>query len=159
MPTEIEKTRIMAWARALKSGQYAQVQEVLTDGSGYCCLGVACEVAIQDGLNLTKELVAADESDFDEDEDRYQYDGEGAVLPRLVLGYYGFQSTNPLLAKVKVDRWDNVTDSCVWSGEYRKVPASELNDSFGWSFDRIADAVIAVYINGDDLPEVIRESY
>lgn len=156
MPTEIEKTRIMAWARALKSGQYAQIQEVLTDGSGYCCLGVACEVAIQDGLNLTKELVAADESDFDED--RYQYNGEGAVLPGLVLGYYGLQSTNPLLAKVKVDRWDNVTESYVWSGEYRKVPASELNDSFGWTFGQIADVIVDVYVNGDDLPEVIRES-
>ena len=32
------------WVKALRSGQYQQTKDVLRDDSGYCCLGVACDV-------------------------------------------------------------------------------------------------------------------
>lgn len=32
------------WIEALRSGQFMQTRCQLTDGVGYCCLGVACEV-------------------------------------------------------------------------------------------------------------------
>ena len=33
-----------AWLEALRSGQYTQTTEVLRDETGYCCLGVLCDV-------------------------------------------------------------------------------------------------------------------
>jgi hypothetical protein len=33
-----------AWLQALESGKYRQTRQVLHDGEGYCCLGVACVV-------------------------------------------------------------------------------------------------------------------
>lgn len=32
------------WLNALKSGKYDQTTEVLKDDTGYCCLGVACDI-------------------------------------------------------------------------------------------------------------------
>jgi len=32
------------WLDALRSGEYKQCQDKLTDGEGFCCLGVYCEV-------------------------------------------------------------------------------------------------------------------
>lgn len=44
-----------AWVEALKSGEYHQCTNKLakkTNRWGYCCLGVACEVAIKEGIPL-----------------------------------------------------------------------------------------------------------
>lgn len=39
------------WVEALRSGRYAQAKLMLRDdGYGFCCLGVACEVAITAGV-------------------------------------------------------------------------------------------------------------
>lgn len=41
------------WIAALRSGEYRQARGVLNDGQGgYCCLGVLCEVAKQEGVKL-----------------------------------------------------------------------------------------------------------
>jgi hypothetical protein len=40
MDAELKKK----WVEALRSGEYCQTREVLTDGAGFCCLGVLCEV-------------------------------------------------------------------------------------------------------------------
>lgn len=32
------------WVEALRSGEFQQTTRKLSDGNGYCCLGVACEV-------------------------------------------------------------------------------------------------------------------
>ena len=41
---KIKEARVKKWARALRSGKYAQTRGKLKDNSGYCCLGVACDV-------------------------------------------------------------------------------------------------------------------
>jgi hypothetical protein len=38
------------WVKALRSGKYKQTQGCLYDGYGYCCLGVACELAKKEGI-------------------------------------------------------------------------------------------------------------
>ena len=49
------------WIEALRSGKYKQAQSVLrhNDGSGYCCLGVLCDISGQgewdNGDFVTKE--------------------------------------------------------------------------------------------------------
>lgn len=40
------------WVRALRSGEYKQTRGTLTDGEGFCCLGVLCKVA---GLEIRKD--------------------------------------------------------------------------------------------------------
>ena len=32
------------WLEALRSGQYKQCKETLTNGEGFCCLGVLCNI-------------------------------------------------------------------------------------------------------------------
>lgn len=39
-----------AWVKALRSGDYKQGRGKLRDGSLFCCLGVACDLAIKAGL-------------------------------------------------------------------------------------------------------------
>ena len=39
------------WIEALRSGEYKQGHNALRTGSGYCCLGVACEVYRREHLN------------------------------------------------------------------------------------------------------------
>ena len=58
-----------AWVESLRTGGFGQTYgllcEVADDGKYHCCLGVACEVAIVNGLPLTPEegIVAADAPD------------------------------------------------------------------------------------------------
>lgn len=41
-----------AWVDALRSGKYKQTKYSLQDELGFCCLGVACVVAENAGVNL-----------------------------------------------------------------------------------------------------------
>ena len=38
------------WVKALRSGKYKQTTSRLKDKTGYCCLGVACELAVKAGV-------------------------------------------------------------------------------------------------------------
>lgn len=40
---------ILRWTQVLRSGKYKQTTGFLQDYSGYCCLGVACELFIPKG--------------------------------------------------------------------------------------------------------------
>jgi hypothetical protein len=46
--TKKDMKEFKTWMQALRSGKYDQVQGRLQVGSGFCCLGVACEVLIPD---------------------------------------------------------------------------------------------------------------
>lgn len=56
---EQQKEHRRQWVEALRSGKYEQATSELTNGTGYCCLGVACLVAgkseddIMHDVNLT----------------------------------------------------------------------------------------------------------
>jgi hypothetical protein len=39
------KDLLPAWVKALESGEYSQTRDSLQDNSGFCCLGVLCDVA------------------------------------------------------------------------------------------------------------------
>src|SRR4051812_2834892 len=40
------------WVEALRSGRFKQTRGVLTNDEGYCCLGVACQLFIEEGGDL-----------------------------------------------------------------------------------------------------------
>lgn len=70
---------------ALRSGKYSQIIGALHHGGGYCCWGVACELAIQDGVPVIKES-------------RYphawSYDGGTAFPPAKVVEWLGLAGGN-----------------------------------------------------------------
>ena len=69
------------WVAALESGEYTQTVGVLHDGNGFCCLGVACDLAIKEGVPLS----------LDEDGECVLYDGVGGVLPDRVMRWLGMR--------------------------------------------------------------------
>ena len=82
---------------ALRSGEYQQITGRLTDETGYCCLGVACEIS---GLGewstdiLDKpESLASDAIMYVVSNGLGEYNSH--VLPRSVREYYGFAEANP----------------------------------------------------------------
>src|SRR5947199_768483 len=72
------RENIQKWVDALRSGDYKQTIGALENEYGNCCLGVACRVAIGDGLrvNVYSGRVTS-------------FDGEDAHLPASVRDWLG----------------------------------------------------------------------
>jgi hypothetical protein len=83
--------RIQLWADALLSDEFTQGRNYLAyqleDGSPkHCCLGVACEVAIAHGLEISR-CVGEGPDQFGRH--HIAYDGERYMLPKKVMDWYG----------------------------------------------------------------------
>jgi hypothetical protein len=111
------------WIEALRSGKYLQDRGVLrsVQTDGFCCLGVLCDLYIQDHSNVKWEQ--------DLEGGRYSISGENGVLPSNVMTWAGLTDTNP---KVKVPGADD-TGYCGSS-------LAGLND-MGRSFEKIAQVI------------------
>lgn len=44
---EIDKAQFDKWIKTLRSGKYNQTKDVLQNEDGYCCLGVACRLFVE----------------------------------------------------------------------------------------------------------------
>lgn len=106
---------IHKWVEALRSGKYVQTKGRLADDHGYCCLGVLCELAIEDGLPVIKSISG--------DYGCFFYDDAMDVLPKSVAKWAGVN-----IASNYVDEY----------GIHRQL--SEENDS-GKTFAEIADII------------------
>lgn len=140
---EVNKGRVGLLVAALRSGEYTQAKGRLhrvirSEGRppGWCCLGVACDIASKFGLNLARSI----EGGCDE-----AFDGASAYLPPSVIDWYGFDGQNPYL---------KLPEGC--STQYGvAVPAADLNDG-GYTdaegekreagFSQIADFFEATYL-------------
>ena len=102
------------WVAALRSGNYEQGRGALCREGKYCCLGVACVVAIENGLEVTavKEL---------SDREIVLYDKQFSFPPTSVQKWLG------LYTKCGSDSVDLVV----------------ANDNDGLSFSEIADLIEA----------------
>jgi hypothetical protein len=67
------------WAAKLRSGDYKQGTGYLNNEDQFCCLGVLCELAIEEGVPVTK-FTQRIESYYK----RSRYDGEEYELPTVV---------------------------------------------------------------------------
>lgn len=107
------------WVAALRSGEYTQGQHRLetidADGSRFCCLGVLCQLAIANGVEVIREVEL--NADLDE---RASYNGVYAVPDETVIEWAGMKTRNP-----SFDGANNLVD---------------LNDS-GKTFEEIADVI------------------
>lgn len=103
------------WVRALRSGKYKQARKVLCDPQkeSYCCLGVACELAIADGVSLTKKQL----------KNICYYGGESKFLPSRVV------------------EWLDIADTFGVFGEFDNQSLAIKNDD-GYSLNEIADLIV-----------------
>lgn len=131
---QVDLGMVEAWANALRSGRYKQGRgqlagQPLDDGEmQYCCLGVACEVAIANGVRLEVENAVDD--------------GHPGIISRLYNGRVDFLP-NGLAARFGLQ-----SDTGILPGVEDGRSLSQYNDD-GASFDRIAD-LIEAYVLGKD---------
>ena len=117
-----------AWVAALRSGDYAQGKRRLyrrideTTGD-YCCLGVLCDLAARVGLGEWQD--SRHDGDGQVQDFVWGEHVEDSVLPVPVVLWSGLGSASPV-----VEMEDGILTTL-----------TVLNDSQGWDFNRIADAI------------------
>lgn len=106
------------WVNRLRSGEYEQGRSRLRTGDKYCCLGVLCEIAVENGV-IPEPTV-----DYDE---IYRYGGGNdnsiSTLPETVVDWAGLG--------------DNTEPTAPFADD---VQLSVLNDN-GCSFEAIANKI------------------
>lgn len=116
------------WVKRLRSGDYEQAQSALfnPENNAYCCLGVLCEIAREEGV-VTKEdnyYVWTDNGDemieFHE-------------LPSSVMEWAGISTHG---VELPASFWKSIS--------MHIISLVDLNDEFGYDFNGIA-AVIDTY--------------
>lgn len=108
------------WLSALRSNKFPQTKEHLKDNNGFCCLGVLCEIAVEDGVIAPpiKDPVTLE----------WLYENEGGTLPLKVMEWAEISDENPYVEYIEdgVSHYDSL---------------SELNDSKNKNFTQIADII------------------
>lgn len=117
---------IRKWVRALRTTKKRQATGFLHTNDGFCCLGIACEVALRNGVKIKVER----DSDSSDDDFCVSYGGNSSLLPPKVRAFFGFKEMDPTIA---FDEGGSVT-------------ASTANDDKKWNFRKIADAVETMYL-------------
>ncbi len=109
------------WVAALRSGDYPRGKGCLSNAGKFCPLGVLCEVAIKEGLDIhTKQLTPLNGIHS------MSYDGEKSFLPWSVSHWCGLSNDSPVVVLIK-------------NGSL--IPLTALNDTFDYSFEKIADLI------------------
>lgn len=117
------------WLAALRSGEYRQAREhlhVRDEGDRFCCLGVLCEIAANEGV-VVREA----------DDGLVTYDDKEDMPPRSVrIWAFGEQEFLPH------DPWE-VAYARSDEARAQEVGLATLNDEYGLGFAEIADAIEA----------------
>src|SRR5262249_13225214 len=107
------------WVAALRSGKWRQGREALQDARGrLCCLGVLCEIAVEDGV-----IPAPEESELG----TWLYGEDFEHLRPSVRDWAGLSSEDPVAPG---NPWALAILNDVGDG-----------DDVPWSFARIADLI------------------
>lgn len=73
------------WIDALRSGEYQQAKGSLRKPEGFCCLGVACDVAINNGVQIeVREVISPFAGPM------FVYGDEDSWLPQEVKDWLGW---------------------------------------------------------------------
>lgn len=104
------------WVKALRSGEYKQTQSQLHDDTGFCCLGVLCD------LHRKKTKKVGWKNKGDSLGTKKYLDADG-VLPRKVMKYYNIKDPSGRMGYLIDD-----------------INLADLNDS-GKSFKYIANVI------------------
>src|SRR6478609_3745372 len=130
------------WLAALRSGEYQQGQGQLNCDNTYCCLGVACDIAVKEGMgrwqkgsgDYIKHYV--DEL-MDSTHDFLDRSNSG-VLTRGLAQFLGMGETG----EFEIQRVDDESKCGHGEGESRDLEhwLTTLNDN-GFTFSQIADII------------------
>lgn len=121
------------WVEALRSGEYKQVKGALRgvnrdgDPVGYCCLGVACELASKEGVVERRENAYGSPGDL------FYGDSESTALPHPVRRWLGIGIDGDLKEEVRYESAPGIED--------HTQTLIGLNDSVGYTFEQIADVI------------------
>lgn len=113
------------WVSKLTSGEYSQTTGTLNAGDGYCCLGVLCEIAVEDGI-VIKTVGSSGRAVYTSKVN--QSDVSADILPYDVVAWAGLNDTNP-----DVTYFDS-------NGLQLDDNLAELNDN-GMKFEEIAKLI------------------
>lgn len=125
----VNKDRLRLVVKEIRTGKYTQhfdgLGKVVDGRECYCILGIFCEVAIKNGLELSKEI-----------RDGKIYYGShrnNEILTKSVIRWYGFDDVD---ASIKLpDKPEYHVD---WPS---KACLACLNDTLGYTLEAIADVI------------------
>lgn len=140
----VNQERLDLLTAGLRSGRFKQttgaLHRILDGQVENCCLGVACTIAIENGLELAyldeedQRFYLSDAYDQDPDAPRSNIDyNQGSELPRKVRDWYGFDGCDPEIL------------AYTGTPEEHLISAAHANDALGLTFNQIADAFDATY--------------
>ena len=127
MNTEVKQK----WIDALRSGKYDQGSEKLRSVTGYCWLGVLCDLYSKE-QGAEWEFRGNAETNL-QPQDYWYFEGESEFLPESVKEWAGLPVTNP---SVRVDVTDN-DDEDDW---FYNDEIANLNDS-GYTFNELSKLI------------------
>ncbi len=112
------------WLKALRSGEYEQTIEVLHDNTGYCCLGVLCDISGLGEWDTDVYLIDNDILSTDLGDKARDFGLDGTLAANLVSLNDGELEDNiPGMTKEEFDR------------------IREQHDARGLDFNQIADYI------------------
>ncbi len=120
------------WVAALRSGKYKQGREALNTKGRLCCLGVLCELAVQDGI------IKKGEPDKNGGVS-YGAEAQRSVLPKRVVKWAGLSDPDPKVFDVDVDSPTKRRPNAF----YFKTALSDINDESKRRFATIAKLIEA----------------
>lgn len=125
----MNRESVAKWVAALRSGEYLQGRGMLANGGKYCCLGVACDLAVKDGVPVNVDERACCGELRPCGNTTVYFDDEGTYLPTSVMMWLGTNERNP-------------------SARYadKEYTLSRLNDDGAFSFLDIADIIERNYL-------------
>lgn len=141
MPLKTCNTENMrTFVAALRSGEFQQgrnkLEKSVDDVVLHCCLGVACRVALANGVEI--EITVKPKADTQDSVTSFH--GDSTFMPPKVSNWLGLANSGDY-------------DECGWSGNPGLVAddgleytASTLNDEKGYTFAQIADCFERTYL-------------
>ena len=118
------------WIDALRSGKYEQGSEKLRTVSGYCCLGVLCDLYAQEH-DTQWEFRGNEETNL-QPKDYWYFEDQSEFVPESVMDWAGFTENCPV---VKIDVEEDDEDS--W---FYHEGLADLNDS-GYTFNELSKLI------------------
>lgn len=120
------------WVDALRSGKFTQGYHVLSDGDRHCCLGVLCDLAIENGVPISKTLSVEHEYASEGYTYGSLYSYSKVSLPDEVMEWAGLEHSTP---EVILPRGNASVEAGCSTG------LDNVNDSGEADFNFIADLI------------------
>ena len=151
--TGFNRENMIKWVKALQSDRFPQGQHRLATKDlrveeskqnwAYCCLGVACEVALEDGVDMDVKGPYLFNGSY---MSRKSYDNHSVDLPERVLGWLGLRLSDEDVALPTVDFLAEDRELLQLRGYdlllcNERAAASFLNDALLYNFPQIAEAI------------------